>query len=307
MTGGDEDDPVARALPVLYALTPIEQYPARALSVVRQLIAGDKGDYTEVDTGTGEFRVLVDPEPPQLRLLAPARAAYTHQHPVLAHYLRSDDPGARMISDFLRPREFHRLGLYGEFFSPLGVEYQLTVEVGGQPAGPRAGISIDRESLGFSEHDRALLDRLQPHLAAARSNAIRFSQALSRPQSTGLGSTPAAVLDRLSDRERDVLARIASGCTNAQIARVLDISVGTVRKHVEHILSRLGVPSRTAAAVCYITGNDPHRPPWTATLASITNPLHDNPPGQALPARHLGKADSQHWPGDGQDPMHAKS
>jgi DNA-binding CsgD family transcriptional regulator len=241
--------------------------------VTPSLRLGDKADYTQVDTDSGDWRVLVDPEPPQLRSLAPARAAYMRQHPVMAHFLRSDDPGARMMSDFLSPYEYHQLPLYGEFFRPLGVEDQLTVLVSGPPHG--AGISIDRDRRGFSDHERGLLDGLQPHLAAAHSNAIRFSQALSRSQPNGLENAPAAPLDNLTSREREVLARIASGHTNAQIARTLDISVGTVRKHVEHILFRLGVPSRTAAAVCYITGSAPQRPPpWTAALAlsSFTDP-----------------------------------
>ena len=167
----------------------------------------------------------------------------------------------------------HGLELYGEFFRPLGVEHQLTVMIGSPPRG--AGISIDRESGGFSENERRLLHRLQPHLAAARSNAARFSQALSRSQSAGPENAPAAPLDNLTGREREVLARIASGHTDAQIARALDISVGTVRKHVEHILGRLAVLSRTAAAVCYMTTSVPHQAPsWTVALplGSVTDP-----------------------------------
>jgi len=96
-------------------------------------------------------------------------------------------------------------------------------------------------------------------------------QKLSRSPLAGLEEAPAADLDRLTDREREVLAGIASGQTNTQIARALDISVGTVRKHVEHILGRLGVASRTAAAVCYITGSGPElAPSWTAALATVT-------------------------------------
>jgi hypothetical protein len=57
---------VSRVLPELYALTSVEQFPARALSLVRRVVGGDKGDYTEVDLLSGDFRVLVDPEPPQL-------------------------------------------------------------------------------------------------------------------------------------------------------------------------------------------------------------------------------------------------
>jgi DNA-binding CsgD family transcriptional regulator len=272
VTPGDDEDPVARVLPELYALTPIEQYPVRALAVTRRLVSGDKGDYTEVNVVTHDFRVLVDPEPPELRLLGPARAAYMGQHPVLRHYLRnlgSEGPSARLISDFLRPAEFHRMGLYGEFFRPLGVEDQLTVKLGGHSQGRTAGISIDRGIRCFTEHERKMLDRLQPHLTAARDNAARFSQALSRARLAEQEGTSAVLLDRLTGRERDVLARIAAGRTNAQIARALDISVGTVRKHVEHILHRLGVQSRTAAAVCYITGSIPERSPWTAALAPI--------------------------------------
>ena len=40
----------------------------------------------------------------------------------------------------------------------------------------------------------------------------------------------------------------AAGLGNAEIARELVISVGTVRKHIEHILSRLGVHNRNLAA-----------------------------------------------------------
>jgi len=266
----DDGDPVARLLPELYALTSIDRYPAKALSAARQLIGGDKGDYTEINTATGEFRVLVDPEPPQLRLLRAARAAYMGQHPVSRHFLRYDDRRTRTISDFLRPAEFHRMGLYGEFFRPLGVEDQVTVTLDGHVEGRRAGVSIDRGRGGFTDRERTLLERLRPHLTAARDNAVLFSQALSGSLPAGPGDVPPAPLDRLTDRERDVLARVAAGQTNAQIARALDISVGTVRKHVEHILDRLGVPSRTAAAVCYITGSAPAREAsWTAVLPSV--------------------------------------
>jgi Bacterial regulatory proteins, luxR family len=61
--------------------------------------------------------------------------------------------------------------------------------------------------------------------------------------------------------------------TNARIARTPDIGAGTVRKHVEHILCRLEVPSRTAAAVRCITGSAPQQASsWTAALASVTSP-----------------------------------
>lgn len=45
------------------------------------------------------------------------------------------------------------------------------------------------------------------------------------------------------------LELIAKGCTNKVIARQLDISEGTVKGHVKHILKKLGCRSRVEAAV----------------------------------------------------------
>jgi NarL family two-component system response regulator LiaR len=52
----------------------------------------------------------------------------------------------------------------------------------------------------------------------------------------------------LTDRERDVLALLAEGQTNKQIARQLSLSPGTVRIYVSEILSKLEAANRTEAA-----------------------------------------------------------
>lgn len=57
-----------------------------------------------------------------------------------------------------------------------------------------------------------------------------------------------ATLRRLSERERQVLALIADGCDNAQIARSLYVSRSTVRNHVSRLLEKLGVQNRVQAA-----------------------------------------------------------
>jgi DNA-binding NarL/FixJ family response regulator len=54
---------------------------------------------------------------------------------------------------------------------------------------------------------------------------------------------------RLSPREREVLQLLTQGQTNREIASNLMVSVSTVKIHVEHILSKLGVSDRTQAAV----------------------------------------------------------
>ena len=53
----------------------------------------------------------------------------------------------------------------------------------------------------------------------------------------------------LTDRERDVLALLAEGASNAQIARALGLSVKTVQNYVSRILDKLQVADRTQAAL----------------------------------------------------------
>ena len=53
----------------------------------------------------------------------------------------------------------------------------------------------------------------------------------------------------LTPREVEVLFWISEGKSNCEIAIILGACTGTIRKHVEHILSKLSVENRTAAAV----------------------------------------------------------
>jgi DNA-binding NarL/FixJ family response regulator len=53
----------------------------------------------------------------------------------------------------------------------------------------------------------------------------------------------------LTDRETDVLSLLANGKANKEIALQLHISETTVKTHVSNILTKLGVPSRTQAAL----------------------------------------------------------
>jgi len=60
-----------------------------------------------------------------------------------------------------------------------------------------------------------------------------------------------AVRDLLSPREREVLALVAEGLTNSQIAERLFISRETVKFHLRNIFQKLGVSTRTEAAAYY--------------------------------------------------------
>jgi DNA-binding CsgD family transcriptional regulator len=62
----------------------------------------------------------------------------------------------------------------------------------------------------------------------------------------------------VTEREREILALVAAGKTNFEIGAILVISARTVQKHLEHIFQKLGVESRTAAAIRAMATLDTH-------------------------------------------------
>jgi DNA-binding CsgD family transcriptional regulator len=77
-----------------------------------------------------------------------------------------------------------------------------------------------------------------------------LGRAAAHPPPTATVSPPAvADLDGLTDRERDVMAQLARGRSNKEIAAALGITERTARTHVGNILLKLGLRSRTEAAL----------------------------------------------------------
>ena len=71
-----------------------------------------------------------------------------------------------------------------------------------------------------------------------------LASALRRPE-----KKTSNVLDTLTSRELEILKLIAKGLSNKLIARELDISDGTVKVHVKHLLKKMNLKSRVEAAV----------------------------------------------------------
>jgi NarL family two-component system response regulator LiaR len=76
------------------------------------------------------------------------------------------------------------------------------------------------------------------------SIATRLVDAIAQPP-----GEPARDASRLTPREREVLTLIGRGLSNKRIAFELGLSEKTVKTHVAHVLSKLGVADRTQAAV----------------------------------------------------------
>ncbi|MGZ4616443.1 MAG: response regulator [Actinomycetes bacterium] len=76
--------------------------------------------------------------------------------------------------------------------------------------------------------------RLDPAVAAALAQSLR---------------TPPSSAESLTPREREVITLVAEGRTNREIGRRLGVAERTARTHVSNILAKLGLASRTQAAM----------------------------------------------------------
>jgi len=73
-------------------------------------------------------------------------------------------------------------------------------------------------------------------------------QADAVPSRSRAASAPPGMIEPLTDRELEVLRLIAAGRSNQRIAYELVVALDTVKKHVTHVLGKLGAANRTEAA-----------------------------------------------------------
>jgi DNA-binding NarL/FixJ family response regulator len=109
-------------------------------------------------------------------------------------------------------------------------------------------LAVAAGAVGFLYKD------VDPDALVRAVRSVHDGHTLLAPDAAGslLGSAgPAAVrgIGALTAREREVLAQLAEGRSNSEIARVLRISEKTVKTHVSSVLAKLGVADRTQAAL----------------------------------------------------------
>jgi DNA-binding CsgD family transcriptional regulator len=107
---------------------------------------------------------------------------------------------------------------------------------------PQELVGTEQERKPDTEHVLAAASkvRLQARAIRSRSRSLR-----------GRFTSPRTPLPRLSTREREVLALLASGLTTKDLAIQLGISVNTANYHLANVYRKLGAHSRVAAANLY--------------------------------------------------------
>jgi DNA-binding NarL/FixJ family response regulator len=175
-----------------------------------------------------------------------------------AGYVLKDASGERLLGAVRRTLE-------GE--SPLNQELAMRLLVrlaresgdsSGEGTGGGSGERSSRASPGASrttleEESREDGETLASHPGATSPEASRPEANHPGAHQAGSGGSGQSrrkeQMESLTPREVEVLRLLSQGQTNPQIARKLLVSRGTVKIHVQHIISKLGVSDRTQAAV----------------------------------------------------------
>jgi DNA-binding CsgD family transcriptional regulator len=199
----------------------------RAVDALAALLPCDHVLWGELDMRSMAPVAAVTSDRAHVDLAAFGRHAATH--PLVAHHLRTGEPGPLRLSDFAGARALRRLGVWADFYRPLDIRYALCVAL---PAigSVGVGVAFHRARRDFDDEERLLLARVRPALAIA----VRHASAAEMPVT-------------LTTREAQVLRLVALGASNGEVALALHISPRTVEKHLEHVYRKLGVSGRYAA------------------------------------------------------------
>lgn len=153
------------------------------------------------------------------------------------HVLPADSPSGQLYAADVVVLD-HDAALERRHPSQPGGPNTLVVSTGGQDANVRA--ALEAGVLGYvSASCSADEIRMAVRVVAAGRRYLCSTASICIADSLAL---PA-----LTARESEVLALVSRGRNNKEVARLLEVSVGTVKSHVRALLSKLGAQCRTEA------------------------------------------------------------
>lgn len=113
----------------------------------------------------------------------------------------------------------------------------------------RVHAALEAGASGYLLKD-ADADEVAAAVRAAHRGELQLDPAIARRLMSSLGAVPARdLIEELTPRELDVLRLVGAGKANKEIAAELLISERTARTHVSNVLRKLGLSSRTQAAL----------------------------------------------------------
>lgn len=202
-----------------------------------------------------EYGVFWPPGPPLLRALQ-AYPALMHLSPLVRHYLDSGDAGEISVGDLMSRRQWRAHPIYVDAFAMLDIDDHLAILLSMRD-GRAHGFTVARSGCNFGAREHTLLALVAPHLRAGLRRALADTGAYDAIQTfpvprltrcTGPAlRRPADIGDVLTPRQQEILALVAEGLGNKQIARRLDTSTRTVDKHLENAYRRLNSAGRVEA------------------------------------------------------------
>ncbi|MCL1899932.1 MAG: response regulator transcription factor [Promicromonosporaceae bacterium] len=102
--------------------------------------------------------------------------------------------------------------------------------------------AVEAGATGYLLKDTPVDELLRGVRAAARGETVLAPSVVSR-----LVGSVRTTSERLTPRESEVLALVAEGKTNAEVARALFVSEATIKTHLIRVFNKLGVDDRTGA------------------------------------------------------------
>jgi DNA-binding CsgD family transcriptional regulator len=157
----------------VYAITDLATFAEHVIARLRKVVLCSGIIFGNCDLRTMRSEFVADhPDASTLCLdQIIANLPRDHQHPYWPHYLRTGDPRATKLSDFMSRRELHSKGFYTELYNPLRAEAEIGCMLVIAPNSNLTYIAAIRDGQDFTERDRTVLNLLQPHLSQAYRNA----------------------------------------------------------------------------------------------------------------------------------------
>ena len=148
----------------------------------------------------------------------------------------------------------------------------------GLPAALRAGLRRRGPADGRAARPA---DRGSAHRPASPRSRSATWPGSSGPSTPGRrrDPVPGGIVDPLTSRELEVLKMLAAGRSNQAIDRELVVTLDTVKKHVGHVLGKLGAANRTEAVA-----PRPRAEPGVASHQSLTDIHRPTPPARPKPS-----------------------